>query len=104
MVSLKKVGVDTAEFIKACRNLKEMLKGFGSFIGKVAEKEGDDLVQSMANNMDELTGPARIAGVIDDQKKGSFYLKPLCRIGLSKKLEQTPIHDQESKADDGHSV
>ena len=27
----------------------------------------------------------------------------LCRKGFPKKLEQTPIQDQESKADDGHS-
>ena len=27
----------------------------------------------------------------------------LCMKGFPKKLEQTPIHDQESKADDGHS-
>ena len=71
---LKKVGIDTAEFITACRNLQGMLKGFGSFMGKVAGKEGDDLTNAVIQNVDEAANPARIAGVIDDQTDDALKL------------------------------
>ncbi len=71
---LKKVGVDTAEFIKFCRSLEGMLKGFGSFMGKVAGKEGDELGKAVGQHIDDIRVPAKAAGVIDDQADDALKL------------------------------
>lgn len=71
---LKKIGIDTAEFIKFCGTVKNMLGGFAKFIPKIAGKEGDDLTKAVIQNIDDVANPAAVAGIIDGQADDALKL------------------------------